>query len=336
MRYLLVLIASFLIIPVNQSPEDRLREIDQETEGTVGVYLSQPESDEEFTYNAGRDWYLASTIKIPLAIVILQKAEKGELSLDDELELQESDFVDGSGDLLYQQPGTTYTILELIEKMIEDSDSTASDMLMRMLGENEFNTYINEHLMPEGINYITTILRVRYEAYGQIHERARELSNIDYVNLKEFSPLDNRLEQFMKLTNTTKEELKANSIVEGFEHYYETGLNTGKLEAMGEILEKLATGELLNETHTNLLLDIMGEVTTGDNRIKAGLPDEIVFVHKTGTQIGRACNMGVIFPENDRSRKPVVAAVCVEKFGPLNEAEQAMEKVGHLITETWF
>lgn len=325
----------FITSSVQVNPEEKLAQIDKETEGTVGVYLSQPETGEVFTHNAGRDWYLASTIKIPLAIAIFQKVEKGELSLDDELELQESDYVDGSGDLLHKEPGTTYTILELIEKMIADSDSTATDMLIRMLGEDEFNAYVKEHIMPEGINYITTIMQVRYEAYGQIHERAEELNNVDYVNLKEFSPLNNRLDKFMELTNTTKGELKANSIVEGFERYYETGLNGGKLEAMGKMLEKLAIGEFLNEKHTNLLLDIMGEVTTGDDRVKAGLPDGIVFGHKTGTQIGRACDMGVIFPENDRSRKPIVAAVCVEKFGPLQEAEQAMEKVGRVISETW-
>ncbi|NET52140.1 MAG: serine hydrolase, partial [Merismopedia sp. SIO2A8] len=43
----------------------------------------------------------------------------------------------GSGDMQYQQPGTQYTALEVITKMIAISDNTASNMIIARLGGAE-------------------------------------------------------------------------------------------------------------------------------------------------------------------------------------------------------
>jgi beta-lactamase class A len=51
--------------------------------------------------------------------------------------------------------------------------------------------------------------------------------------------------------------------------------------------------------HTALVLDAMERITTGDRRIKAGLPAGVSFAQKTGTQISRACNVGVVHPRED-------------------------------------
>lgn len=319
---------------ISQSnPDDTFKEIDDEFPGNLGVYIKHLGDDTTINYNLDRNWYLASTVKIPIGIAILQKVEEGEFSLDDELTLQESDFVDGSGDLMWKNPGTTYTISELLKRMIRDSDSTATDMLIRFLGEEELNQHIQERIAGEGIEHITTILQVRYDAYSEIHKNAGNLTNMDIIELKGVTPLANRYNELLRVLSVSQEQTSLSTIPDAFEKYYQRNLNSGELNVMGEIVENLAEGEYLNEEHTELILDIMKSVTTGDRRIKAGLSNEAVFAHKTGTQIGRACNIGLVYPPDDL--QPVVVAACVEGFNELREAEIVFQQIGERIAQTW-
>lgn len=122
---LLALLPAALLLPMQASadPDGRasvaaeLARIDGEMPGRFGVYIKWLDDGHEVSHRADRDWYLASTIKVPLAVVVLQRVEARELSLDQELVLAEADFVDGSGELLYAEPGTRYTVDELLRNM---------------------------------------------------------------------------------------------------------------------------------------------------------------------------------------------------------------------------
>jgi beta-lactamase class A len=313
--------------------EDRIAQLDNNTAGRIGVYVKIAGDDRALAYNADKNWYLSSVIKVPLAVAVLQRAEAGDFSLEDKLTLQESDFVDGAGDLLLQAPGTTYTIAELIDKMIKNSDSSATDMLMRLIGEDEFNEQIRQKMVPEGFNPITTILQVRYDAYSEFHQNALNLTNKDILYVHSTRSRPERVRRLAERMAINENEMKASSIEEAFERYYRRGLNSAKLESMGILLERLYNGELLSEKHTALLLSSMEAITTGDRRIKAGLPRGTRFAQKTGTQIESAGNVGIIFPKGNKEIKPVIVAVYVENFGNINEAEKAFEFVGRLLAE---
>lgn len=325
---LLTLVAS--ATDINPDLEKQFKQIDDEFSGNLGVYVKDLTDGTTVNYNTDRNWYLASTVKIPIGIAILQKVEEGELNLDDELTLQESDFVDGSGDLMWREPGSSYTVLELMKRMIRDSDSTATDMLIRFLGEEEFNQHVQDRIISEGLEQITTILQVRYDAYGELHKNAANLSNIDIIKLKGVTPMSNRLDELLRIISVDKNEISVNTIPDAFEKYYARELNSGNLESMGTVLENLAQREYLNEVNTRILLDIMKSVNTGERRIKAGLPQGAQFAHKTGTQIGRACNMGIVYPES--GEETLVVAACVEQFDELREAENVLQKVGNAIS----
>lgn len=312
--------------------ERQLEVLDQNIPGSMGIYIKNLNDGLVLDYNAGDYWYLSSTIKIPLAIAILQRVEEGILSLDDELTLRETDFVDGAGDLAFQRPGTRYTIAELIDKMMRNSDSSATDMLMRLIGEEEFNAQIRNNMVSEGFNRITTIMQVRYDAYSEIHEKALELSNLDILQVNRIRSRPGRLAKLMELMAINESELKVKSIEEAFERYYRRNINTATMQSMGLMLERLYNGELLSEEHTQFLLDIMHGITTGDRRIKAGLPAGFRFAQKTGTQIETAANVGLIFPGN--YDKPIIISVCIKDFGDIREAEKAFETIGRLIAFT--
>lgn len=332
---LALIFVSFLTAPSSDrqaNPEKAFQTIDERLEGSLGVYVYDTAKNQRYTHNADRDWYLASTIKIPLAIAVLQRVEAGELSLDDTVTLRASDFVDGAGDLLHQQPGTEYTIESLIGKMIRNSDSVATDMLLRIIGVDSFNEQIQEQIPDDGLGRITSILQVRYEAYGIMHEDVEHLSNTDILELRSAPLGPERREMLVQKIGIDQDDLQVPTIWEAFEEYYESDLNSGRLDTMGHLLEKLVSGELLSEEYTAFLLQKMENVTTGTRRIKAGLPPNSRFAHKTGTQVGRACNMGIVFPNPNTREEAVVVTACVKRSS-LSAAEGALKRVGQVLGE---
>lgn len=336
LKFLILPFILFLMSPghlLNYGLQDKIKQIDDEFSGDIGVYIKNLEDGQIVNHNGDQRWYLASTTKIPVAIAILKKVEDGELSLDDELTLQDSDKVDGAGDMHWQDAGTVYTIRTLLEKMMKDSDSTATDMLIRYIGEDELNQFIREELVSEGLEPITTILQVRYEAYGELHKNAENLTNLDIIRLRGISDISERLDELIRLMDVERNELNAENIVDAFYKYYEGGLNSGTMEAMSIMLERLVEGEYLNEENTGLLIEIMEVIATGDHRIKAGLPEGARFAQKTGTLIGRACNVGVVYPP--QTQKPIVVSACVKDYNQLSDAEEAFQRLGNAIAEKW-
>lgn len=334
---LLALLPAALILPMQASAEPDGREsvaaelarIDGEMPGRFGVYVKWLDDGLEVSHRADRAWYLASTIKVPLAVVVLQRVEAGELSLDQELVLAEADFVDGSGELLYADPGTRYTVDELLRNSIQDSDSTATDMLIRLLGEKSLNEHVSELVGAGELGPITTILQVRYDAYGEIHADVSRLNNMDLIALRNAGTYPQRYAALLDKLGVASDGVQAGSVPEAFQRYYQSGLNSGSLSAMGALLERLVDGELLNPENTERLLVYMRNVTTGNRRIKAGLPQNAVFAHKTGTQVDRACNVGILNPQS--RAEAVVVAACAEDFGELREAEKAFERLGTVL-----
>lgn len=282
-------------------------------------------------YNTERPWYLASTIKVPLAVAVLQRAETGEVDFDEEIELTESDWVDGTGELLYADPGSEHTIEELIGHSLRNSDSTATDMLIRHLGENSFNEQISEHMVSDGFGPITTILQVRHDAWSQVHGDAVELTNMDFIDLKTVEPAQ-RYDMVLDKLDIEPDQADAESMEEAFGRYYERGRNTGDLRVFGDLLERLVRGRLLNESNTDKIIEHMLSISTGDDRLKAGLPRDTPFAQKTGTQVARACNVGVLHPRN--LERATIITACVAGFDDIAEAEEAFRLIGEALGQT--
>jgi len=306
--------------------------IDDDMPGDFGLYVRRV--GEKASVDRGRDrrWYLSSTIKIPVAIAVLEQVDAGQRSLDDELVLAQSDFIDGAGDMLAQKPGTRYSLATLIEKSLRDSDSTATDMLVRLVGETHLNQRVR-HWVGDGFGPITSIVQVRYDAYGPLHPGMAKLSNMDLLRLRNAAAGEPRLAALAARLRVPRSELNAKDMDEVFNAYYATGRNSATLPAFGLLLEKLVRGELLSEASTQRLLDHMSRITTGTRRVQAGLPAGTVFAQKTGTQIQRACNVGVLAPERGADGAVLVAA-CAENFGELANAERAFQRLGTALAES--
>jgi beta-lactamase class A len=79
----------------------------------------------------------ASLIKVPLAMAVMKKIEKGDWKLYNQLIMMKEDRDTSWGDVYKYPVGTLFTIEELIEEMLLTSDNTAYRILYRNLHLDE-------------------------------------------------------------------------------------------------------------------------------------------------------------------------------------------------------
>jgi beta-lactamase class A len=104
--------------------------------GVVGVSAIHLETGRRVSLNGGERFPMASTFKVPVAVQLLTRVDKGEVRLDQMVELQASDLHPGSGTLtdLFNKPGLALSVRNLLELMMLISDNSATDVLVRMAG----------------------------------------------------------------------------------------------------------------------------------------------------------------------------------------------------------
>ena len=91
-------------------------------------------------FNAGSSMPAASTIKVPVMVAVFRELADGKFDLTHRVTLLARDKDWGSGELCDAPAGTTYAVSTLLDKMIEISDNTATNMLIRLVGLHAINT----------------------------------------------------------------------------------------------------------------------------------------------------------------------------------------------------
>lgn len=290
----------------------------------IGVYARDLASGESVSFQAGQSWYLASTVKVPVAIAVLRGIARGAYTLDTPVTLRADDYVDGAGATNRQAVGAALPIRFLLEQMVIHSDNTASDMLIGLVGLAQVNAVAAE-VAPGGFGPITRLAEVRRATYGQLVPAANSLAGRELLLLRQQRDDSARLQVLARLVQVPVRDFRLATLGEAYDAYYATGLNTGRLDAYGELLARLADGQLLPPAQTRYLLGLMERVVTGPQRIRAGLPAGARFAHKTGTQRGRFCDAGIVQPAGGTR---VLVVACTRGELSLVRAERALRDVG--------
>ncbi|HLY03994.1 MAG TPA: serine hydrolase [Candidatus Cybelea sp.] len=113
-------------------------------------------------FNARRSMPAASTIKLPVMVAVFEQLAMGRFDLNRRVTLEAHDKDAGSGDLCDAPDGRAYPVSELLDKMIDVSDNTATNMLIRLVGRRHIN------LEMEQLGLVTTHLLgdVRTDAWS--------------------------------------------------------------------------------------------------------------------------------------------------------------------------
>jgi len=112
--------------------------------GRVGIAVEDLATGLTSGVNADASLPAASTIKIPVMVEVFKQLEAGSLTLDRVVHLEGRDRDWGWGDMADAPAGSGKSIKQLLWLMITQSDNTATNMLIRVVGRAHINTTMAE------------------------------------------------------------------------------------------------------------------------------------------------------------------------------------------------
>ncbi|MHB1169879.1 MAG: class A beta-lactamase [Longimicrobiales bacterium] len=253
--------------------------------GTLGVGALHLETGRAVYLNGNDAFPMASTFKVPIAVQLLAMVDAGELRLDSMIALQPGDLHPGSGVLtdLFDDPGVSLSIHNLLELMLLISDNSATDVLLRTVGGADA---VNARTASLGVQGV----RVDRPTVGLIG---------DWVGVRGIpADYDISMDEYRELARATPAAVRDSARAAFDSDPRDTSTPAG----MVALLERVAAGAALSEESAALLLDIMTRSTTGGARIKGHLPEHVEVAHKTGTIGGTTNDVGIITLPGDAGR----------------------------------
>ena len=255
-----------------------LQRLESLSGGVLGVAAVHLESGRAVYLHPDDPFPMASTYKVPIAVQLMSRVDRGEIALSDMVELEPEDLHPGSGTLtrLFDDPGVALSLHNLMELMLLISDNSATDLTLEAAGG------------PDAVNARMAELGVT----GVRVDRPTHLLISDWVGIegvREHGPLSQ--EAWQRMAAGVSEERRA----EAARAFASDPRDTATPRGMVTLLRSLWAGEAVGPESTELLKDVLERVETGTGRIKGLLPPGTTVAHKTGT-IGQTTNdVGVIY-----------------------------------------
>ncbi|MDT5122429.1 MAG: beta-lactamase class [Acidobacteriota bacterium] len=203
----------------SESLHAQIEKISRLAQGRVGASVMIIETGEEVALNGTERFPMQSVYKWPIAMTALRQVDDGTLKLEQKALVEERELVPASmySPLRDKYPhgGVEVSVRELLRDAIIDSDGTASDVLLRLVGGAErVNTYLRE-LGVTGIVVATTEKEmgggdeVQYRNWAQPEAIVR-LLRIFYEGRGLSAESRALLMQLMTETNTGPHRIKGN------------------------------------------------------------------------------------------------------------------------------
>jgi beta-lactamase class A len=255
----------------------RLAQIVSAARGQVGVSLFHVESGAKlFSFNGQQPFAMASVYKLPIAFELLTQVAEHRLTLDLAVAVGPSD-IRACCTLSRRHPngGITITVRDLLELMITESDNTAGDALLKVVGGP---LAVDRHLSAlgfTGIHVNRSEGAIAFEMMGVAEPPPESAWTLGVQReLIDKVPLHDLLAARARYTTDVRD--------------------TATPDDMAAFLLKLQRGELLPPPYTALLLDLLARVKTGPHRLKGRLPPDTVVAHKTGSTAVVINDVGLI------------------------------------------
>jgi beta-lactamase class A len=232
---------------------------------------------------------LASTFKVAVASRILQRVDKGELKLDQMIEVNPEAMV--PSEVLadrFIHPGVSLSVYNLLELMLTQSDNTATDVLTATAGGP---AAVTAWLRAQGI----TGQRIDRDTHGLLR---------DFYGM----PEGPSMEVFGAVTDRASLNAKGSQPNPSFD---DDPRDQTTPVAMATLLTRVFSGKALSPDSTKVLIGIMERCRTSPGRLKGLLPRGTLVAHKTGTIGGTANDVGVITLPGNAGQ--VVIAVYIKK-----------------------
>jgi beta-lactamase class A len=242
-------------------------------QGSVGVAawpVGRPER--AIGVNADVLYPTASTLKIPLLYALFQMVDNGEVQLAKRIRIDAHHRVPGSGVLQDLDPGLEPTIRDLAILMTVVSDNQATDMLYTIVGTDRI------HAALDGLGLHRT----------RIPMATRTLL-YDYVGMNPANP-----EHTYELALQRMRDKQYNYDGVAWSDQEGSGNDLTTPREMSAMCDAIEQGIGLSASARDGIIDIMKRQKFND-RIPAGVPEEIEIAHKTGSIKGVRNDSGIVY-----------------------------------------
>ena len=163
-----------------------LDRIARETDGTLGAAVRLVETGETVVVNGDGRFPMQSVYKAPIGMAVLHEVDAGRLSLDAPIRVEATDLVpSGMHSPLrdaHPKGGVDVPLRELLRLSVEESDGTASDVLLRILGGKAKAQAYLSGLGVEGIRIETTEGEMGRDYQAQYRSWAMPGAAIDWLS----------------------------------------------------------------------------------------------------------------------------------------------------------
>ena len=282
--------------------------------GRIGFAAQEIGGDEVISFNGDETFAMASTYKVAIATAVLDRVDRGELSLDQLVEVPNEMFVTGVVALAETFPhgGIQLSVANLIEVMITESDNTATDVLMGLAGGPEA---VTENLRRLGI----TDFRV---------DRLTAEILRDFYGLPGSATPETVAEAVRNNPALWTEQGDRNMDFEEDPRDHTTPL------AMLQLLLAIDGGTAMSPESREFLLGVMSRTRTGAGRLKGLLPKGTPVAHKTGTVGGIANDVGYItLPD---SRRIAIAVYTNSSETSASDRDRAIAEISRMVFDHFY
>jgi len=259
--------------PEGQSVGAAIERVATGLAGRIGFAAQEIGGGEVIAFNGDESFAMASTYKVAIAAAVLDRVDKGELSLDQLVEVPPDMYVTGVVALAetFPHPGIQLSVANLIEVMITESDNTATDVSMGLAGGP---AAVTEYLRRLGITDF------------RVDRTTREIL-MDFYGLPGVTPED-VAEGIRNNPALVQAQVDPNPDFEADPRDHATPL------AMLQLLLAIDGGTAISPESREFLLGVMSRTRSVPGRLKGLMPMGTPVAHKTGTAGGIANDVGYI------------------------------------------
>ena len=238
-------------------------------EGTVGVSARHLETGQRIQHNAAAVFFTASTLKVPLLVELYRQVDRGDIDLNQRIELTDNLRVPGSGILKEMTAGLNPTVHDLAMLMIIISDNTATDILYNLVGGDN----LNNTMQQLGLLKTRIPMTVRQLLFSVV---GLDMNNPDHT----YAVCTERLFNEEYVPDGAGYDLDRSDV--------------SSPRDMCSLLELLYSGDILSPASREGALDILKRQQLR-TVIPYALPVGTTVAHKTGYYLGVRADVGIVF-----------------------------------------
>jgi beta-lactamase class A len=139
----------------NESLRKQIQDIITKTDGTIGVAIKNLDTNDTLTFNNDHNYPMQSVYKFPLALAVLHKVDKGELSLYQYIRISKNDLLPNTWSPIrekYPEAEVNLLLSEVLAYTVSQSDNNGCDILFRLLGGTKI---VDDYMLNLGFNDIS-------------------------------------------------------------------------------------------------------------------------------------------------------------------------------------